>query len=1185
MKNFSNLKCRLKDCISSQTLLKMKLTFFLLLVAFLQVNAKSYSQMISLSQQNAKLEDVFVEIMKQTNSKFVYSPTMLKETNPVNVNLTNVTLEEALELCFEGQPITYVIDDDNTVIIKMKELPPPPVNGKVLDEKGNPLPFVNIRIKGTPNGVVCDIDGNFTINANIGDVLIISYLGYESQEITLKNLNSLLVSLKVSISNLNEIVVMGYSTRKTSELTGSVQIVSGKELSRSITTPDAISALKGRVTGVDIVNSNPYTAVKATMTMRGQGSFSGGVDPINGAFNDAFYVQTGPLIVIDGAITQFTSIAQAVSIADIESITLLRDAASTAIYGSRAATGVLLVTTKKGIQGKPRLNVTLTSGINYPNFGNVDFMNTGQWLQKTRDAAAISWEQIPSFKTQFPNGYMDLWKNKMGGMIALFDTTFTFDWQKNIITPGILKNATVNLSGGSASSNYYVGFSSYNENGNDFVSKYSQNSLRVKLEHKFNNYISAGMNVSGMFENQKNPATSAEAIMPNLPFYNPYLNSKTSDSVILSTWRGLGTTAAAGLNRRVANPFYDIKYNNAMVKNSNLMGSFWGKVKFTPWLSFTSTNTWSQFRNEFNSIMDRRTVNGGFGQAQNLKGRLDVTSTMNYVFITSNQLNFSRTFFKNHNVGLLAGQEYQYKHLLTTSATKFDVMEGERNLGAGATDTYSTSHIMPTGTEREYIVYSLFGQANYDYSGKYLVSASIRRDASASYSRDGRYKNFWSVSGGWAVSSEKFWEPIRNVVSFLKIRGSYGLSGKDAGADFLNQTLYSRTNKSDYLEKGTFGYYINQLGNDKLTWETTYTTEGGIDLELFKGRVSANFSTYNKAGKDLLMRAQYSSISGIPAQYQNIGDLTNKGWELTLKTINVRRDDFSWTTALTMYHNSNRIDKIRNPASTDDVPVLATNSTYWAYGYSGNFKVGESLNDIKMVKFLRFEQATGYPVFEHVSDTDGSKSEVTITPTSSFSDLLGNPASLQKIGTAVPKVQGGFINEFRYKNFGLGITITYGFGSTVLSRAANATIGSPYSTSWASYNQVALNSNQVYWKPGSPDNHKANVAGPGLQYAYIDGQQSSMYWIKGDAIKIANLRLSYDLPEKLLGKLKISSFQIILSADNLKYFTNKNYLGSDPESVTYQGSGNDTGGSGRLNYGYGYAASPKRVNLTFNIGF
>ncbi|OFY38579.1 MAG: hypothetical protein A2X18_06500 [Bacteroidetes bacterium GWF2_40_14] len=1165
----------------------MKLTIILLVVAFLQVQAKGYSQMITLKQQNAQLEDVFVEIMKQTNSHFIYSPQMLKDAKPVDIDLTNVTMDEALSLCFEGQPLTYVIEN-NTVIVKMKELPPPPIKGKVLDEKGNPFPFVNIRIKGTTNGVACDDNGNFSINAKIGDILVISFLGYETQEIKITSLTDISVSLKVSISNLEEVVVVGYTMKKARELTGSVQTVNSKELNNSITTPDATSALKGRVTGVDIVNSNPYTAVKATVTVRGQGSFSGGVDPINGEFNDAFYVQTSPLIVIDGVVTQFTSIAQAVSIADIETITLLKDAASTAIYGSRAATGVILVTTKKGTGGKPRVNVTLTSGINYPNFGNVDLMNTSQWMQWTRDAASISWAQIPSYQTQFPNGYMDLWKNKMGGMVALFDTTSSFDWQKNIIKPGLLKRATVNLSGGNATSNYYIGFSTYNEGGNDFVSKYSQNSLRVKLESKFTKFLTVGMNVSGMFENQENPLVSAEGSMMNLPFYNPYKDGKTSDTTIMSTWRGPGTTAAAGPYRKTGNPFYDIKYNNSLVKNSNLMGSFWGKVNFTPWLYFTSTNTWSQYKSGSNNISDRRTVAGGFGQAQNMKGKLEVNTIQNDVFLTSNVLNFLKTFQKNHNVSVLAGQEYQYKHLLTTSATKFDVLEGERNLSAGATDTYSTNHIMATGNEREYLVYSLFGQADYDYKGIYIFSASVRRDASASYSREGRYKNFWSLSGGWAVSKEKFWEPIRDVVSFLKFRGSYGISGKDAGADFLNQTLYKRTGTnppSDYLEKGNQGYYLYQLGNDKLTWETTNTTEAGVDIELFKGRVSANFSMYNKAGKDLIIRAQYTSISGIPAQYQNIGDLTNKGWELALKTINVIHKDFSWTTAFTMYHNTNRIDKIRPPASAEDVPVFATNATFWTYGYSGNFKVGESINDIKLVKFLRFENATGYPVFEHVSDTDGSKSEVVITPTSSFSNLLGNPASKQKIGTAMPKVQGGFINEFKYKNFGLGIIITYGFGSMVQSKAIINTIGNPYNTNWANYNPVVLTANQVYWKPGSPNNNKANVPGPGFQYATISGSQSSMTWIKGDAVKIANVRLSYDLPAKLLEKLKISSFQVVLSADNLKYFTNKNYIGADPEAVTYQGSGNDTGGSGRLNYNYGFAASPRRVNLTFNIGF
>jgi hypothetical protein len=363
-----------------------------------------------------------------------------------------------------------------------------------------------------------------------------------------------------------------------------------------------------------------------------------------------------------------------------------------------------------------------------------------------------------------------------------------------------------------------------------------------------------------------------------------------------------------------------------------------------------------------------------------------------------------------------------------------------------------------------------------------------------------------------------------------------------------------------------------QMGNEKLTWETTHNAEVGLDVELFKGRVSANFNMYNKAGKDLLLRAQISSTTGVPAQYQNIGDLTNKGWELILKTMNVSKKDFSWSTAFTSYHNTNRIEKIRPPASADDVPTYSAAANNLTYGYQGDYKVGESLYDLKLVKFLRYEKGTGNPVFEHVSDADGSKSEVVMTPSSSFSALLGNPASQQKIGTLVPKIQGGFINEFKYKNVGLGITVTYGFGSMVSLKVTTSNL--------SIYNSPVLPKNLIYWKPGSPDNDKVNIFGPGGGYG-----GTSMNWIKGDAVKIANVRLSYDIPAKTLEKIKISSLQVVLSADNLKYFTSKYYIGADPEAVTYQGSGNDSGGMGRLNYSYGYAASPRRVNLTFNIGF
>lgn len=620
------------------------------------------------------------------------------------------------------------------------------------------------------------------------------------------------------------------------------------------------------------------------------------------------------------------------------------------------------------------------------------------------------------------------------------------------------------------------------------------------------------------------------------------------------------------------------------------MGSAWGKIIFTPWLDFTSTNTWSNFYSGLNTIADRRTVSGGFGQpaANNVKGRLDINSTTNNSFLTSNIMSFRKTFNKNHSVNAIAGQEYQYKQLLTTVITKTDMLAGERNPSAGASDNSGTFHNMATGIEKEYLVSSLFSQADYSYNEKYLFSGSLRRDGSASFAKESRYMTFWSLSGGWTMSKENFWDPMREVVSFLKFRGSYGISGKDAGADFLNQTLYTRTGNnpaSDYLEKGNQGFYMSQLGNTSLTWETTYITEAGVDLELYKGRVSANFSIYNRAGKNLLLRSQYSSISGIPAQYQNIGDMTNKGWELMLKSINIQTKDFTWTTTFNGFHNTNKIVAIRPPVSNTDVPLLPVSSTAFTYGYSGSYTVGESLNDIKVVKFLRFDKDLGYPVFEHVSDEDGSKSVVMITPTSSFNNLLGNMASQQRIGSSAPKIQGGFINDFRYKNFGLGIMITYSFGTMVANRAVNQTTMNMYGTSWTATNPLVYDKNHIYWKPGSPDNDKANTAGPGFQFPSVQLQSTSLGWISGDAVKLANIRLSYDLPATTLEKLKISSFQIVLSADNLYYFTNKLYVGADPESVVYQGSGNDTGGFGRSNYSYGFVAAPKRINLAFNLGF
>lgn len=899
----------------------MKLTTILILAGCLQVSARTFAQTVTLSVKNTSLEKVFLEIKKQTGYNFVYNDRFGSTAKPVSVAVKQQPLANVLEECFRDQNFTYEIID-KTIIIKEKlsqkkeiEIITMPfsidVHGIAKDENGKPLPGVNISSKGGKVIGVTNDKGEFMLTGLAeNSILIFSAVTIETLEVKLNGKTQLEITLKEKINVLNEVIVNKgyYSTSKKLNI-GSVVKISAEEISKQpVSNP--LGAIQGRASGVFIQTQNGLPGGNIKVQIRGQGSVAAGTAPlyiIDGVtfLSNPFSGAGSAINGANGAISPFSIINPS----DIESIEILKDAEATAIYGSRGANGVILITTKKGAIGKTKLDINV-----YQGYGTVshyaDYLNLKDYLKIRREAFANA-GVIPT-----ASNAIDL---------TVWDTTKSTDWQKYIFGgTAHVTNVQTELSGGDKNTRFLFGVNFRNEGtilpGDN---RYSRYGTHFSVDHvSDNDKFSASIKM--LYGSDDNlviydaSAASFASLPPNFQIYN----SNGSFN-----WSNTSNPEALLLRKSES-------------KSNNLIAS--SNFRYTVSRGLTLRFSAGYTRTSLSQIskMPKAALNPDFGPTSSAF----FGNNSNESFITEPQVDFSKVIGKG-KLGVIVGSTFQQ------NVTKADFLRGSNysnddllgNLGAAGTIN---------GQSNSYIKYkygSLYSRVNYQLDDKYIFSANFRRDGSSRFGPDKEFGNFWAIGTGWIFSNENIFKDKLTFLSFGKIRASYGLTGNDQISDYG----YLSTLGNSSVYGGTAGLRPLRIANPEYSWETNKKFEIALELGFIKDKVMFTAAFYNNKSGNQLIPYPIPSQTGFTQYQANLPALVqNSGVEFELNTVNIANRTFSWKTSANITLPRNKLISY---------PGLEQSS------FANTYVVGEDLSIVKRIHFLGVDPATGIALFEDVN--------------------------------------------------------------------------------------------------------------------------------------------------------------------------------------------------------------------------
>lgn len=929
------------------------------------------------------------------------------------------------------------------------------VKGRITDETGAALAGVNVLEKNTVNGVIADIDGNYSISVSSSTaVLVFSFIGYESQEAVVGSLSSLAITLKQSLNIIDEIVVVGYGTQQKRSISGSVTKVAEKDFNAGISRT-AADFLQGKVAGLTITTSSGDVTSQQSIRLRGTSSLTGSSEPF---------------VVIDGVPgLSLNSVAPQ----DIESISVLKDASAAAIYGSRSASGVILITTKKGTENK--VTVDYNGYVAFDVLSNKpDLLTADQYRQYAAD-------------------------NNVD--ISVFDKGANTDWFKEISRTGVSQNHDLSVSGAGSKSNYRVSVSYLDQEGVMKDNYQKRINTRFQMNQKalkdhLDLSLSGGINQRDYQATSTNNFVLAYNVVPTIPV-------KYDDG----TWWDSD-------EYDMGNPVRNMEYNSAPRKTNLVFVNGKATLNIVKGLTAGLNVYKERYSYDASNYLDSRTR---WGRAS--------TGTASREFRTSdkNLLEATVDYAKeigNHSISLLGGYSYEdYHYQAAFAQNRYFVTNlfGPDNLGAG--EQLLTGDV--TSSANMYKLISFFGRVNYSYAGKYILSATVRRDGSSKFGADNKWGTFPSVSAAWRLIDEAFMESIKGTVDELKLRVGYGVSGNQSGLDpYKSLSLYGSSGL--YFDNGAWhtAYGVSQNPNPNLKWETTTMFNVGVDFSLFKSRINGTVEYYNKLTEDLLYDYavpvppyMYSTIMA------NVGSMENKGVELTLSGDVIRTNDLRWTISLNGAHNENKIVSLSNAEFTTS--SIKTGSA-WVRGGSTNtthiIQEGYQVGQFYGPQALGIDETGKYIINDMIDGIPG----FTIT-------------DYTYIGKAQPKLTYGINSTTTYKNLELSFFIRGVYGNDVL-------------------NFSKMSYANLQWLPG------ANVLASALTMGLKQSPYYNSYYIeKGSFARLDNLTLGYSLiPKDMLG---VSRIRFYGTAHNLMTITK--YKGVDPEVPM---SGLDPGVEGREYY-------------------
>ena len=1061
-----------------------------LTVVLSAVCATASAQRVTLDMQNAKLEKVLGQITQQTGLVFNYTRPTINPDKRVSVSVKQAELESVLRQLFDADGIVYEIKDGKVYLADRKGgvNPPPALSaarqryaGRIVDAAGNPVVGASVVIRGSTTGVSSDIDGRFAIEAREGEVLSVSFVGYTPQPITLGAKTMLTLTLREDTSELEEVVVVGYGTQRRSLVTSAISKVQMNESNmRQVASPTQL--LSGRVAGVTTSTGSGNLGSGERMVIRGSSSLSAGNEPL--------YVIDGiPITNTNANLVDFgedMSSLATLNISDIESIEVLKDAASAAIYGSRANNGVIVITTKSGKEGKSEVHLNFNTGVTrFANVGKIKMADSGLYVRDFN-------EGVDNYNRQYgykpgDSGFKKHIQNPFG---TLPDT----DWMDLILQTGTFYNGDVSFSGGNVKTRYYVGANYNHQTGVIRTNKMEKMNFKVKISHEFTPWLEVGANVSGNYiKNHQIPgANSGTTIIgrsiQQRPFDRPYKPN--------------GDYYVGGTDELVFhNPMQILDEETAYIENMRYLGNFYATFKYKDKFAFkSSVNT------DITQIYDYTYYNENHPYGKGVGRIVDYNRTIKNILVE----NFATYNDKFGDFSLSAMLGHSFQKVTTRSAKldgsgfpspSFDVVGVASSL-----DAYS-------GSLSNYAMESYFGRATFSYKDRYVLTATLRTDGSSKFARDNRWGWFPSVSLGWNISKENF---MKDSDTELKFRVSYGKTGNQEG---IGSYAYQALMSGGYNYGNGSGIAVSTFGNRDLTWEKADQFDAGFDITLFKGRVNIMADAYYKKTKDLLYSTPIHSTTGVTSIISNIGSMRNIGAELTINT-HFNFGPLSWLSQFNIATNRNKLTELLG----DDKPI--------SIGANRALQVGKEVGAFYLFIMDGIYQYDGEVPAEQYAQ--GIRAGDVKWRDVDDNNLI-NDNDRQVIGSSNPYFSGGWNNTFRYKGVSLDVFFTYMYGNDVYAawKINTSKLGHK--------NGVLAEEARNRWTgPGSTDLHPRSVSGD------TNNTRNSDRWLEdGSFLRLRSLTLSYTFPEKISRRLAMKSLRVYFQGDNLWLATR--YSGWDPE--------------------------------------
>lgn len=911
------------------------------------------------------------------------------------------------------------------------------VKGVVLDDTGELVTGASIVVKGTTNGCATDVDGKFELSVPQGAILQASFLGYKSVEVKATPDKLMTINLKPDEASLDEVIVVGYGQQRRESLTGAMSNIKGEKL-KDATTTSVENMLNSKIAGVYVTPGSGQPGSSGQVVIRGQATLSG---------------DTSPLWVVDGVIVG--SSPGQLNANDIESMTVLKDAASTAIYGSEGANGVIVVTTKNPQAQKLKLDLSVKMGTSTLDRGNLEMMNGAEFYDYYKSFQNADEVSFPRWSEDLRNS--------------------NFDWFDLASRTGFNQDYNLTVSGGSENLQSFFSLGYYGEQGAVKGFDLDRYSFRYKGSLKPLNWLTIKPELSGSLTDTKDHQYSVGAMYSMLPWDSPYDEDGNIVPNYYSGW----------VNNRGTNYLYDLQWNHSEYKNYEFSGSLNFDIRLTKWLTFSSVNNYRYLAYKTHDYSDPRSSG-----AEGVNGRISEYRDDVVRRYTNQLLRFHKEFGKHDVSAILAYEFKDYKYTY-----------GQGN-GTGFVQGFNELSITSTpekvaGSSEEWAVQSFFFKGNYVYDNRYMGELSLRRDGASNFGDDSKYGNFFSVSAGWNINREAWFKA--NWVDNLKLRVAYGSVGNRPSSLYPQYDLYSVGYKYDNVA----GALISQVGNKKLTWEKTYTTGIGLDGGFWRNRLYFTFDFYSKKTDNILYRVPVTGLTGVTSIWRNVGKMKNNGIELTVGGDIIRTNDLVWNLTFNIGHNKNELTDLFK--QLDDNGNYVTKPVIMSSSIAGAaqqiLEIGEPIDTYYMPEWAGVNPDNGAPMWYKDSDT-GER-----VTTSNYSE-----ANYYKVGSASPDVFGGFNTSVTWHNFDLSASFGYSLGGHIYSYFRQE-----YDSDGAyagDRNQMKLQDGWSRWtKPGD------NATHPVAKYNNQDkgNLMSSRYLEKSDYLKLRSLTLGYNFKLQRFG--------------------------------------------------------------------